>query len=375
MAQNVHHQRDRLRHRQRRHQDRAYKGDGWRRSEGHDRWPSASWAVRSAVDVIEPTTGIVDENAAHHADRRSRRPIKSRRLASRASADPLARSPATAAGRCLRPAATGVDMSTQHAGRISARRSVSSPPSRSASRARSSPCVRSTPAVWRSVAPMESMVKASHDGVVNIKNRHQRPVQERRMAQRAGGAWKRNGEIVLTDEKGTRDRARYRVPYGARLLVDEGEKVKRQPDSWPSGTRTSLPILAEQAGRPLRVSRPDRHGITPGGERKGEVTGLTSKLVVELQAGEGHRPAAQAAAEGRRGRRSSRLSNYGEARYFLTSEVILSARTIEAGAPARRRAGPHPARGQQDARHHRRSAPRDRVLRGEAAEGPCDHRP
>ena len=36
----------------------------------------------------------------------------------------------------------------------------------------------------------------------------------------------RNCEIVLTDDKG-RERARFRVPYGARLLVDEGEMVAR----------------------------------------------------------------------------------------------------------------------------------------------------
>jgi DNA-directed RNA polymerase subunit beta' len=57
---------------------------------------------------------------------------------------------------------------------------------------------------------------------------------------------KRNGEIAILDAKG-RELERYRVPYGAELLVKEGQKV---------GARTSLvqwdthltPILAEVAG-------------------------------------------------------------------------------------------------------------------------------
>ena len=46
----------------------------------------------------------------------------------------------------------------------------------------------------------------------------------------------RNCEIVLTDDK-QRERARFRVPYGARLLVDEGQQVARRR-SWRSGIRT-----------------------------------------------------------------------------------------------------------------------------------------
>ncbi len=40
----------------------------------------------------------------------------------------------------------------------------------------------------------------------------------------------RNCEIVLTDDK-QRERARFRVPYGARLLVDEGQQVARAPEA------------------------------------------------------------------------------------------------------------------------------------------------
>ena len=40
----------------------------------------------------------------------------------------------------------------------------------------------------------------------------------------------RNCEIVLQDDKG-RERARFRVPYGARLLVDEGQAGQAQREA------------------------------------------------------------------------------------------------------------------------------------------------
>ena len=58
-------------------------------------------------------------------------------------------------------------------------------------------------------------MEASHDGVVAVKNRS--VVMN---SQGVPVVMSRNCEMVLADDKG-RERARFRVPYGARLLADE----------------------------------------------------------------------------------------------------------------------------------------------------------
>ena len=77
----------------------------------------------------------------------------------------------------------------------------------------------------------QSWVEASHEGNVPISNRN--------VVMNSQGTpmiMSRNCEIVLTDDK-ERERARFRVPYGARLLVEEGQSVARTRN-WRSGTRT-----------------------------------------------------------------------------------------------------------------------------------------
>ena len=57
----------------------------------------------------------------------------------------------------------------------------------------------------------------------------------------------RNCEIVLLDDK-QRERARFRVPYGARLLVDDGQLV-RAARNWREWDPYTLPIITERAGK------------------------------------------------------------------------------------------------------------------------------
>jgi DNA-directed RNA polymerase subunit beta' len=160
----------------------------------------------------------------------------------------------------------------------------------------------------------QSSVEASHDGTVQIKNRNvvinssNVPV-----------VMSRNCEVVLTDEKG-RERARFRVPYGARLLVDEGATVTRAQKlaEWDPYT---LPIITEINGRVEYLDLLE--GVTLV-ERMDEVTGLTSKVVVDYKQntrGVDLRPRLQLKdANGE----VIRLPNGADARYFLSPDSILS---------------------------------------------------
>jgi DNA-directed RNA polymerase subunit beta' len=85
----------------------------------------------------------------------------------------------------------------------------------------------------------------------------------------------RNGEIIVTDEQG-RERERYGVVYGAKLLVRDGQKL--EPNSMlAEWDPYSSPILTEVAGRVKYGDLID--GVTIS-EQVDEITGLARKVVI-----------------------------------------------------------------------------------------------
>jgi DNA-directed RNA polymerase subunit beta' len=165
----------------------------------------------------------------------------------------------------------------------------------------------------------QSSVEASHDGVVSVRNRN--VVMN---SQNVPVVMSRNCELILADANG-RERARFRVPYGARLLVDDGSTVTRLQKlaEWDPYT---LPIITERAGTVEYLDLME--GVTLV-ERMDEVTGLTSKVVVDYKQGARSadlRPRLQLKDE-----RSEvvKLPNGADARYFLAPDSILS---VENGA-------------------------------------------
>src|SRR6201991_2776048 len=67
----------------------------------------------------------------------------------------------------------------------------------------------------------QSSIEAALDAKVEIKNRN--------IVMNSSGVpvvMGRNAELVLLDDAG-REKARHRVPYGARLLADDGVQVSR----------------------------------------------------------------------------------------------------------------------------------------------------
>ena len=118
---------------------------------------------------------------------------------------------------------------------------------------------------------VQSAVEATTDATVRITN-----LSVVENSQGAPVVMSRNCEIVLTDGQ-NRERARFRVPYGSRILVAEGAQVQRGQKlaEWDPFT---LPIITERAGF---VEYADLiEGITLV-ERQDEVTGLSSKVVVD----------------------------------------------------------------------------------------------
>ncbi len=137
----------------------------------------------------------------------------------------------------------------------------------------------------------------------------------------------RNTELVLVDEQG-RERARHRLPYGARLLVDEGGSVT-QGQKMAEWDPYTIPILTEREGVAHYVDLVD--GVSMR-EVTDEATGISSRVVVDWKQqprGNDLRPRITLRDEAGE---VIQLANGLEARYFMSVDAILS---VENGAGVR----------------------------------------
>src|SRR5437764_12245893 len=86
----------------------------------------------------------------------------------------------------------------------------------------------------------------------------------------------RSGEVMIHDDNG-RERERHKVPYGATMLVRDGEAVKagKVLSTWDA---TSRPIITEAAGR-VKFDNVEE-GVTVA-KQVDEVTGLSTLVVID----------------------------------------------------------------------------------------------
>ncbi|MGH6937962.1 MAG: DNA-directed RNA polymerase subunit beta', partial [Hypericibacter sp.] len=168
----------------------------------------------------------------------------------------------------------------------------------------------------------QSSVEAAFEAKVEIKNRN--------VVLNSLGVpvvMGRNCEIVLRDEA-NREKARHRVPYGAKLLVDDGAKVAKGTKlaEWDPYT---LPIITEREGTANYVDLVD--GVSMR-EVLDETTGISSRVVVDWkQQPRGNELKPRITLRDPKGELIT-LPNGIEARYFLSVDAILS---IENGAHVR----------------------------------------
>ncbi|HKO88164.1 MAG TPA: DNA-directed RNA polymerase subunit beta' [Burkholderiales bacterium] len=99
----------------------------------------------------------------------------------------------------------------------------------------------------------------------------------------------RTGEVLITDDNG-RERERHKIPYGATLLVDDGQPVRAGMvlGTWDPHTR---PIITEYAGT---VKFENVEEGTTVAKQIDEITGLSTLVVIDPKrrstAGKGVRP-------------------------------------------------------------------------------------
>jgi DNA-directed RNA polymerase subunit beta' len=168
----------------------------------------------------------------------------------------------------------------------------------------------------------QSSIEAALDATVRVVNRN--------IVMNSSGVpvvMGRNAELVLLDESG-REKARHRVPYGARLLADEGAKVSRADRiaEWDPYTQ---PIITEKDGFAHYLDL--QEGVSMR-EAVDEATGISSKVVIDWKQqprGGDLRPQIVLLDEKGSG---MTLANGLPARYFLPADAILS---VDNGAPVK----------------------------------------
>jgi DNA-directed RNA polymerase subunit beta' len=165
----------------------------------------------------------------------------------------------------------------------------------------------------------QSSVEAAFDAKVQVKNRN--------VVINSAGVpvvMGRNCEIVLLDDAG-REKARHRVPYGSKLLADEGSTVAKGTKlaEWDPYT---IPIITEKDGIAHYVDLIE--GISMR-EVVDEATGISSKVVVDWkQQPRGNDLKPRITLRTHDGEVLT-LANGLEARYFMSVDAILS---VENGA-------------------------------------------
>jgi DNA-directed RNA polymerase subunit beta' len=134
----------------------------------------------------------------------------------------------------------------------------------------------------------------------------------------------RNCELVIKDAQG-REKARYRVPYGARLLADEGSKVTRGQKlaDWDPYTQ---PIITERDGFVAYMDIVEGISLT---EKVDEATGISNRVVVDWRQhpkGANLKPRVVLRDANKN---VIKQSNGLEARYFMSPDAVLN---VENGA-------------------------------------------
>ncbi|MDJ0610291.1 MAG: DNA-directed RNA polymerase subunit beta' [Kiloniellales bacterium] len=263
----------------------------------------------AAVDVLDPLSGkvlvpaagLIDEKKVEEIERAGIDEVKIRSVLTCESGSGVC---ATCYGRDL---ARGTEVNVGEAVGVIAAQSIGEPGTQLTMRT-----FHIGGAAQRGAE--QSSVEAPVEATVSIKNRNV-VINSEGVPVVMG----RNLEIVLTDSSG-RERARHRVPYGAKLLVDEEAEVTKgqRLAEWDPYT---LPIITEKEGIANYMDLME--GVSMR-EVTDETTGIANRVVVDWKQqprGNDLKPRITLRDDKNE---VVKLANGLEARYFMSVDAILS---------------------------------------------------
>jgi DNA-directed RNA polymerase subunit beta' len=162
----------------------------------------------------------------------------------------------------------------------------------------------------------QSFIESNFDGKIKIKAKNVAKNSENEVV-----AMVRNMVVAVVDPDGT-ERAHHRIPYGARMRIDEGDMIKRgqRIAEWDPYTR---PILTEVEGS---IEFEDMVDGLSMSEQLDESTGIAKRVVIDWRSGSSRnqqdlRPAI--VIKGADGK-ILKLARGGEARYQLAVDAVIS---------------------------------------------------
>ncbi|MGD9805561.1 MAG: DNA-directed RNA polymerase subunit beta' [Hyphomicrobiaceae bacterium] len=164
----------------------------------------------------------------------------------------------------------------------------------------------------------QSFIESNFNGTVRIKNRSMVRDGQGRLV-----AMGRTMAVVIVDQS-AKELATHKIPYGARVHVDEGDEVKRgtRIAQWDPYTR---PILSEVDGV---VDFEDMIDGLSVKEQTDDVKGTTNRVVMDWRASartSDLKPAV--VVKDGKGGKPIKLQRGGDARYLLPVEAVLSVDT------------------------------------------------
>jgi DNA-directed RNA polymerase subunit beta' len=159
----------------------------------------------------------------------------------------------------------------------------------------------------------QSFVESNFDGTIKIKNKN--------MVKNSDGqivAMVRNMVVAVLDPDGT-ERAVHRIQYGARVLVDDGDKIKRgqRIAEWDPYTR---PILTEVEGAIAFEDLVEGQSMS---ETLDESTGIAKRVVTDWRTTRGVDLRPAIVIKDKQGK-IMKLARGGEARYQLAVDAVIS---------------------------------------------------
>jgi DNA-directed RNA polymerase subunit beta' len=162
----------------------------------------------------------------------------------------------------------------------------------------------------------QSFIESNFDGKLKFKGKN--------IAKNSDGdvvAMVRNMVVAVVDPDGT-ERAHHRIPYGARMRVEDGDKIKRgqRIAEWDPYTR---PILTEVEGAVAFEDMVDGLSMS---EAVDESTGIAKRVVIDWRTGSSRNQADLRPAMIIKGKDGKilKLSRGGEARYLLAVDAVIS---------------------------------------------------
>src|SRR5438128_3353636 len=165
----------------------------------------------------------------------------------------------------------------------------------------------------------QSFIESNFDGKIKIKNKN--------IVKNSDGqtvAMVRNMVVAVLDPDGT-ERAVHRIQYGARLLVDEGDTIRRgqRIAEWDPYTR---PMLTEVEGTIGFEDLVEGQSIS---ETLDESTGIAKRVVIDWRTTRGGADLRPAVVVKAKDGKVLKLARGGDARYMLSVDAILS---VDVGA-------------------------------------------